>query len=79
MSVDAPYTMQTSAKPVSPGRLPRGHLAGSDIAATPKQLSPKYLYDERGSELFEPICELPEYYPTRAEVVDSRKDRPGAD
>lgn len=33
----------------------------------PKQLSPKYFYDERGSELFEEITQLPEYYLTRAE------------
>ena len=32
-----------------------------------KELPPKYFYDERGSELFERITELPEYYPTRAE------------
>src|SRR5256885_11860908 len=32
-----------------------------------KELSPRYFYDERGSELFEAITELPEYYPTRAE------------
>ena len=32
-----------------------------------KELPPKHLYDERGSELFDRICELPEYYPTRAE------------
>lgn len=37
------------------------------LTATPKQLSPKYFYDERGSELFEKITELPEYYLTRAE------------
>jgi L-histidine N-alpha-methyltransferase len=34
---------------------------------TPKMLPPKYLYDDRGSELFERITELPEYYPTRTE------------
>jgi L-histidine N-alpha-methyltransferase len=33
----------------------------------PKELAPKYFYDERGSLLFEQITELPEYYPTRAE------------
>ena len=33
-----------------------------------KELPPKYFYDERGSELFEAICGLPEYYPTRAEL-----------
>ncbi len=32
-----------------------------------KELSPKYFYDERGSELFDEITRLPEYYPTRAE------------
>src|SRR2546421_7853226 len=32
-----------------------------------KELPPKHFYDARGSELFEQICDLPEYYPTRAE------------
>jgi L-histidine N-alpha-methyltransferase len=32
-----------------------------------KELPPKHFYDSRGSELFEQICELPEYYPTRTE------------
>ena len=34
-----------------------------------KELPPKHLYDARGSELFEQICDLPEYYPTRAETA----------
>jgi L-histidine N-alpha-methyltransferase len=33
-----------------------------------KELPPKHFYDARGSELFERICELPEYYPTRTEM-----------
>jgi L-histidine N-alpha-methyltransferase len=33
-----------------------------------KELPPKHFYDARGSELFERICELPEYYPTRTEL-----------
>lgn len=33
-----------------------------------KKLPPKYFYDERGSRLFEEICALPEYYPTRTEI-----------
>ncbi|TCC39211.1 L-histidine N(alpha)-methyltransferase [Kribbella sindirgiensis] len=37
------------------------------LAATPKWLPPKWFYDARGSELFEEITRLPEYYPTRAE------------
>jgi L-histidine N-alpha-methyltransferase len=36
-------------------------------AGPPYTLPPKYFYDERGSELFDQITELPEYYPTRAE------------
>ncbi len=37
------------------------------LSAWPKELAPKYFYDERGSELFEAITELEEYYPTRTE------------
>lgn len=37
------------------------------LCAYPKELAPKYFYDDRGSLLFERITELPEYYPTRAE------------
>jgi L-histidine N-alpha-methyltransferase len=37
------------------------------LTASPKWLPPRWLYDERGSELFEQITQLPEYYPTRAE------------
>jgi L-histidine N-alpha-methyltransferase len=37
------------------------------LSAWPKELAPKWFYDERGSELFERITELDEYYPTRAE------------
>ncbi|MGY1815114.1 L-histidine N(alpha)-methyltransferase [Blastococcus sp. SYSU D00820] len=40
-------------------------LAG--LTATPKSLPPRWFYDERGSELFDEITRLPEYYPTRAE------------
>ena len=37
------------------------------LSATPKALPPKYFYDARGSELFEEITRLEEYYPTRTE------------
>jgi L-histidine Nalpha-methyltransferase len=37
------------------------------LAAPQKELPPKYFYDHRGSELFEEITRLPEYYPTRTE------------
>jgi L-histidine N-alpha-methyltransferase len=41
--------------------------ARAGLTGTPKSLPPKYFYDARGSELFEEITRLPEYYPTRAE------------
>ncbi|SCX88202.1 L-histidine Nalpha-methyltransferase [Rhodococcus erythropolis] len=41
--------------------------AREGLSATPKWLSPKWFYDARGSELFEEITALPEYYPTRTE------------
>lgn len=41
--------------------------ARTGLSAAPKRLPPKYFYDERGSELFEEITRLPEYYPTRTE------------
>lgn len=37
------------------------------LTAKPKSLPTKYLYDDRGSKLFDAICDLPEYYPTRTE------------
>ena len=41
-------------------------LAG--LSLPQKQILPKYFYDQRGSKLFEEICELDEYYPTRTEI-----------
>ncbi|WP_017318224.1 L-histidine N(alpha)-methyltransferase [Mastigocladopsis repens] len=47
--------------------------AGSDVVKgltqTPKSLPPRYFYDDHGSELFEQICELSEYYVTRTETA----------
>src|SRR6202165_4626370 len=39
-----------------------------DLSQHPKRLSPKYFYDAAGSELFEQITLLPEYYPTRTDL-----------
>jgi L-histidine N-alpha-methyltransferase len=55
-----PYTVRRSRQQMV--RDVRQGLTGS-----PKQISSKYFYDERGSELFEEITQLPEYYLTRAE------------
>ncbi len=59
-------------------RIERHHLVASHreqlaadvrrgLTAVPKRLPPKYFYDERGSQLFDAICALPEYYLTRTE------------
>jgi L-histidine N-alpha-methyltransferase len=55
-------------------RLPADYRASSlradvlaGLTAVPKALPPKWFYDAEGSELFEKITSLPEYYPTRAE------------
>jgi len=45
----------------------RDVIAG--LSATPKAVPAKYFYDAEGSRLFEEICELPEYYPTRTEIA----------
>ena len=65
---------------------PGGPLSGmaADVRAgltSPfKELSPRYFYDERGSELFERITELEEYYPTRCEreILEGRLGRRSA-
>ncbi|WP_412542691.1 L-histidine N(alpha)-methyltransferase [Longispora sp. K20-0274] len=41
--------------------------ASAGLTATPKWLSPRWFYDARGSDLFEEITQLEEYYPTRTE------------
>ncbi|MEU5211150.1 L-histidine N(alpha)-methyltransferase [Streptomyces sp. NPDC020742] len=47
------------------------------LSRAPKQLPPKWFYDARGSELFEEITRLPDYYPTRAEreILLTRADQ----
>ncbi|MFE2293707.1 L-histidine N(alpha)-methyltransferase [Streptomyces sp. NPDC059452] len=48
----------------------------SGLTRHPKTLPPKWFYDARGSELFEEITRLPEYYPTRAEreILEERSE-----
>jgi dimethylhistidine N-methyltransferase len=56
--------------PLAPAPLDSGFAADVTEALSqhPKKLSPKYFYDAAGSELFEQITVLPEYYPTRTEL-----------
>ncbi len=49
-------------------------LAG--LRQTPPSLPCKWFYDERGSRLFDAICHLPEYYPTRTELAITRRAAP---
>ncbi len=54
-----------------PERLEPGSFAADVVAGLtgiPKRLPPKYFYDSAGSDLFERITALPEYYPTRCEL-----------
>ena len=48
-----------------PSRLAADLRAG--WAQTPASIPPKWFYDDKGSQLFDAITELPEYYPTRTE------------
>jgi dimethylhistidine N-methyltransferase len=56
---------------------PTSYSDGSDIVQgltkKPKSLPARYFYDDRGSQLFEQICELPEYYLTRTETAILQK------
>lgn len=45
----------------------------SGLWQDPPTLPTKWLYDERGSKLFDEITRLPEYYPTRRETAKDRK------
>jgi len=64
----------------SPQRGPAADTFAAEVArglsARPKRLECRFLYDAAGSELFEQICELPEYYPTRAERSILEKHAP---
>jgi L-histidine Nalpha-methyltransferase len=71
-------TDQTVEVRLSPDHASRAlrHDVVTGLGADPKWLPPKWFYDARGSELFEQITRLPEYYPTRAEreILHSRAD-----
>ncbi|MCP9211021.1 L-histidine N(alpha)-methyltransferase [Streptomyces sp. NEAU-Y11] len=62
----SPFTM-TRTLPVDTTTAALREDVTDGLTRTPKRLPPKWFYDARGSELFEEITRLPEYYPTRAE------------
>ena len=59
ITIDVPITRE------NPDTL--GNIVKTGLLANPRTLPSKLFYDERGSTLFEQICELPEYYQTRTE------------
>jgi dimethylhistidine N-methyltransferase len=66
MSVSSIALARDPAAPVLPSASISAILSG--LHRRPKELSPIYFYDEYGSEIFERICALPEYYLTRTET-----------
>ncbi|MEO1368131.1 MAG: L-histidine N(alpha)-methyltransferase, partial [Acidobacteriota bacterium] len=57
-----------SVAEVAPGRSAMLEDVLAGLSEDPKRLPSKYFYDEAGSALFEKICELDAYYPTRTEI-----------
>ncbi len=77
--MDTPLSDEIICRPVRPTKLAPSLLeeVAAGLFAARKQLPPKYFYDDRGSELFDRICDEPEYYPTRTEdalLKQSAKD-----
>jgi L-histidine N-alpha-methyltransferase len=72
--VSAPLRIDVHVGTAAPRALPDDVLDG--LTKPFKELPPKHLYDARGAELFDRICELPEYYPTRTEraILDAYAD-----
>ncbi|MDX3356766.1 L-histidine N(alpha)-methyltransferase [Streptomyces sp. ME01-24h] len=72
----SPFTLTRTLPADSTAAALRADVAYG-LTRSPKQLPPKWFYDARGSELFEEITRLPEYYPTRAEreILHARASR----
>ena len=58
--------LPSKEKKLMPDKFERDVLRG--LAAFPKKMLSKYLYDDRGSRIFEEIMDLPEYYPAKCEM-----------
>jgi dimethylhistidine N-methyltransferase len=65
---DSPRTSQRTAPVASPQRSPFFMETIAGLSRSPRTLPCKFFYDERGAQLFQKICELPEYYITRTEL-----------
>jgi len=69
MILSSPERFQLIAVPASSQLASFARDVRIGLTASPKRLSCRFLYDQEGSRLFEAICELPEYYLTRAEAA----------
>ncbi|MBL0162540.1 MAG: L-histidine N(alpha)-methyltransferase [Xanthomonadales bacterium] len=67
MTPACPTEKQSCEAPLAKDQFATDVLRG--LAQSPKRIPSKYFYDARGSELFEQICEQPEYYLTRTELA----------
>ena len=67
LASDAPRMAKPRIESVETARFRAELIAG--LSRAPKAVSPKWFYDAAGSELFEDITRLPEYYPTRQEAA----------
>lgn len=65
----APMPAADTTVDTSAGALRLRAELDAGLRAREASISPKFLYDALGSKLFEAICELPEYYPTRTEAL----------
>lgn len=74
LASDLPAPPARASKDGETARFRRDLLAG--LTRSPKTASPKWFYDAEGSELFESITRLPEYYPTRQEAALLRRVAP---
>ncbi|MGV8929114.1 MAG: ergothioneine biosynthesis protein EgtB [Brevundimonas sp.] len=74
LAEDAPSPLVRATDEGETARFRRDLIAG--LSRTPKVASPKWLYDAEGSDLFEAITRLPEYYPTRQEAALLRRVAP---
>ncbi len=67
-SQDGDRLTVTHLSQTNPNPSPTGADVYGGLQQIPKTLPAQYFYDDRGSQLFEQICDLPEYYPTRTEA-----------
>ncbi|MDX3894792.1 L-histidine N(alpha)-methyltransferase [Pusillimonas sp.] len=85
MSIHSPLVLQSDADDCASDQLNTAAIGCSPaehaelthgLLASPAEVPPKYLYDTLGSKLFETLCLLPEYYPTRTETAIVRAHLP---